>query len=452
MTSSPDPFFLQKSLQTLGKINSLILKAGDQPEIVALEFFILNETAGLLPYDRAALFSPEGTSLLGVSGTSDPDCNSHFSDLRKRVLRDLGRIEKPVILQESEFNAAENFQLCREENGGTSILLLPLVYQNECVAFLWLERWQGRKWVAAEMVLLGSLCDGYAKFWHWIARKRPSLISLVRSKITKKRLIISGVVFAVLLLFPLPLRVAAPCEIVPENPVGITTRIDGVIDKVLVRPGDQVKSGDILARFDQNVIAEELKEARQQAAMYEKQLLRIHAEAFKNPSSKGALAITMAQLEQAKARLELAVFYSRQSTVLAPTGGTVVMGDPHEWEGRPVRVGERLMLLVDPQQSKVRIELPQDDVVDFPEDAAVRVLLNARSADTGNAVLSYVANHAQADNTGKVYFMAEAKWQKGKPSVRMGLRGTAVVYGNTVPLGYVLIRKPLVWLRNVAGW
>ena len=37
------------------------------------------------------------------------------------------------------------------------------------------------------------------------------------------------------------------------------------------------------------------------------------------------------------------------------------------------------------------------------------------------------------------------------PDVKMGLKGTAILYGDEVPLGYWLIRRPLAAVRRFIG-
>ena len=40
----------------------------------------------------------------------------------------------------------------------------------------------------------------------------------------------------------------------------------------------------------------------------------------------------------------------------------------------------------------------------------------------------------------------------GDATVRIGLRGTAKIYGDRVLLGYYLFRRPLATLRGWTGW
>ena len=42
--------------------------------------------------------------------------------------------------------------------------------------------------------------------------------------------------------------------------------------------------------------------------------------------------------------------------------------------------------------------------------------------------------------------------QEQQQSLRIGLRGTAKIYGERVLLGYYLLRRPLATVREWTGW
>ena len=48
-------------------------------------------------------------------------------------------------------------------------------------------------------------------------------------------------------------------------------------------------------------------------------------------------------------------------------------------------------------------------------------------------------------------FRAEADWHDHARQVKLGLQGSAVLYGDSVPLGYWLLRRPLAGARKFVG-
>jgi hypothetical protein len=50
-------------------------------------------------------------------------------------------------------------------------------------------------------------------------------------------------------------------------------------------------------------------------------------------------------------------------------------------------------------------------------------------------------------------FLAEANWIDGNPEgVKLGLKGTAILYGDKVSVIYWVLRKPWMFIRRSIGW
>lgn len=246
-------------------------------------------------------------------------------------------------------------------------------------------------------------------------------------------------------------RIVAPCEVVPENPASVTTAIDGVIDEILVQPGEAVNTGTLLVELNKDIFTEELTAARQQVKITQSELARTQAQAVSDLEARGKLLTLENQLKMDQTRLRIAEYRLDKSKIQATESGVIMMNDPHEWEGKPVMTGERIMLIITPSNNKIKIYLPLDDKIDFPDNAPVKIILNTDSATSRAAHLSYLADHATISPNGIPSFLAEARFDSKVEDIRMGVQGTAVIYGKKVSLGYWLIRRPLAAIRNLTG-
>jgi hypothetical protein len=128
-----------------------------------------------------------------------------------------------------------------------------------------------------------------------------------------------------------------------------------------------------------------------------------------------------------------------------------MFSDPHAWRGRPVQVGERILQIVDPEQTKVRIWLPGDDKIAFDRSRSLRVILAADPRRSRSADLEFVANHSELSPQQIPSFRAEAEWQGPQAGLQLGLEGSAVLYGENVCLGYWIARRPLAAIRRWLG-
>lgn len=440
----------------LGLMHQLTLECFLSHTRQELAFRLLNRTIRLVHYDRAVLWDFGGRKprCLGVSGHSQVEKNSEQVHVWSQLIQAmLGRGEHQV-LAEAGFTpeTAEKWRELAAQNGGTAVMWLPILEDGRLLAGLWLERWSGRSWALGELKLTASLAVSYAAAWR--ALHRPPKWGLLWRRLLKPNK--TGLVAVGLLLFSLlwhlPLRVVAPCEVVPKDPWVVTAPLNGVVSEVLVQPGQEVNPGDVLFTYDKRTAQEELKVARQQVEIIRSGLNRAKLQAFVDPKSRAEVGMLEHRMEQEEARLQMAEYTAGKLEVSAETKGRVVLDDPHRWRGRPVALGEMVLMIVNPQSNKVRIWLPETDNVDFDRNHLLKVVLNAFPEKEQKARLTYVAQNVVTNPEGVASVLAEAQWEKEQPEMRIGLKGMAVLYGRQVPLAYWLLRKPLANTRNFLGW
>lgn len=431
-------------------MQQLILEAGAAASRKELEFHILNRTVEVMPFDRAVLWDLQGRpSLLGVSGVGMVDKHSalarHWRELvdgiadksSAAIFTDAGRADAAPPAPDAP-PPADN------------CLWLPIKSEGRLVAGLLLERWGRTPWAEADVKISSPLASGYGSAWRPFLPRR-GLGHFVRRRAPLVAAAAAAVLIPALLFVRAPLRIVAPCEVVPNNPYLINAPMDGVIEEILVHPGQEVLPGDEVFVYAGETVAAEYDIARQQTNMARSDLERARAQALSNRQARAQVKILESRLRQEEVRLEAAEYRMSRLRVAAGKAGVALLGEPSEWRGRPVSTGEGVMLLVDPTDSKVRIWLPQDDRIDFDADSPVSILLNADSGRTRRADLKYVAAHAQSGPEGVYGFMAEADWRDHDAVVNIGLKGTAIIYGERVSLAYWLFRKPLAAARRFLG-
>jgi multidrug resistance efflux pump len=258
-------------------------------------------------------------------------------------------------------------------------------------------------------------------------------------------------VACLLFLYSVPLRVVAPCEIVPEEPQVVAAPLEGVINQVWVQPGDKVKKGDLLFTYEDRILMQELKVAQKQVEIIRAQYERMRLRAFQDNMAMEEVRSLKYRLEQEEIRLKLAEANAGYLEVRAPIDGICMLDDPENWQGRPVQVGERVVQLFQPQKGKVRLFLPENDYIQFDWNRPVKVILIADPGSKRDAWLSYVSPQASKNHNGGASFVAEAHLANQHAGIRIGSKGSAIVSGEEVSLGYWLARKPLAGMRQFLG-
>jgi RND family efflux transporter MFP subunit len=160
----------------------------------------------------------------------------------------------------------------------------------------------------------------------------------------------------------------------PANQVVVKAKVSGNLREVMVREGESVRAGDVLARFDttdleaKRAVAQgALESAKAQLALAGKtremniRLLQEHfisQNAFDNAQSGYDAAL--GNVRSAAAQVELADIALRDATVAAPMRGTVAKR--HAQPGEKVAFDAPLITLVDLSTLELRALVPASEV------------------------------------------------------------------------------------------
>ncbi|WP_320173976.1 HlyD family efflux transporter periplasmic adaptor subunit [Maridesulfovibrio sp.] len=446
----------QHPAMILHQLTTEFLAAEDKKQ---LYFRLLNRSISLCGYKRAVLFKVDGkrAKFQAVSGKSGVDSYSEMVEKWEKLASSVTEKDSPQQLSVSSFPAKEaaHWQFLSDHTNGLSVYWLPIKPWGKTRYVLWFERWEQDEWAERDLQLL-SLVGVSAK--SAFERLEPeTLCRRISGKLFSwRRFLVSIVVLlAVLLSWRVPLRVVAPCEIIPEDPFIVTAPLSGVVSEVFVESGDQVKVGSQLFGYDPRVVNEELKIAQHQVNMLETTMTNTGFEALKRAKAKAELSILRFRLEQEKIRLQMAEYRASMLNVRADVPGSIIVDNPDEWRGRPVEVGQKVLMVVDPQNINLRIWLPEADNVNFSNSTEVKVLLNAFPDDSLNAHLKYVAQSVSVSPEGVPSVMAEGTFadlaDRADEKLRIGLKGSAVLYGDKVSVAYWLLRKPWASARRIMG-
>lgn len=439
-----------QAIHLLAAINRLGLKAYSTPSKTALTFLILNDTLQVVRYNRASLWQIEKdhTNLVGVSGHAVVNPNSYLASEWKQILRNIKDYNKPQIL-DSVNQIKESEPIAGHP---------PIVHDN--VAFVWLpisnrdgiiglllERWNGVKWQYDEIEILNFLMQNYSAAWAKYTKSDK-----FKKLFTKPTQLALGTLALALLFIQIPLRIVAPCEIIPKDPVLVTAPLDGIIEEVKVEPGQYVKQGELLFTYDAHVPLEELKVAEKQVDVAEAETRRANSLAFRDKKALAEYAILSLKLKKEKTLLDLAKYKASQLNVFAPIDGIVMLKNRDEWRGNPTQMGEKVMVIGNPDKTKVKIWIPESDNVDLNLGSEVKIILNTEPDYSYKADLSYISPFTSLSEKNIPSFSAEADWINPPKEIKIGLKGTAILYSEDVSLFYYIIRRPLSYVRTALGY
>lgn len=428
--------------QLLAHYLKLERQARGAPSVEELAFSMVNDSQALFGYRHGALLI--AGKVRGLTGVSSVEPNAPFVVFIERAAKNLASSERfalPGVVPPETLD-----QACRDDWQALSAahaFWLPLKdRQGEVFGGLWLAR--DIPWNEAEQVLLAQLGDCYS---HALRALQPGKPWRLRWP-ARTRWAVAAALLLVLLV-PVRQTVLAPAEVAPRNGQVVAAPLDGVVSEFLVKPNQPVKAGEVLVRFDATTLKAQADVAERTLGVAEAEFKANTQRAFSDADSSARLDLLAARVEQKRAERDYARELLARSEVRAERNGIAVFADAQRYVGKPMRTGERLMEIADPAQAELRIELPVADAISLEKGAEVALFLDSDPLNRHDAVLERAAYQAQNTPAGQLAYRLDASFENAPP--RIGLRGTAKIFGDRAPLALYLLRRPLAALRQAVG-
>ena len=118
---------------------------------------------------------------------------------------------------------------------------------------------------------------------------------------------------------------------------------------------------------------------------------------------------------------------------------------------RPVVAGEKIMQIADPAKVELEIMLPISDAINLEPGAETVFFLNIDPQTPLGARVRWSSFRATATAEGFLAFRLKAEFVDGESPPRIGLRGTAKVFGDETSIFFFLFRRPLAKARQWLG-
>ncbi|MDQ6962037.1 MAG: HlyD family efflux transporter periplasmic adaptor subunit [Mariprofundaceae bacterium] len=440
-----------KALSCLVQLQQQACLAGSEE---SLGFHIVNETYALIQYRQAVLWCGEENHphLVAISGLPSFDMQSPFMQWLKKLCH---WKHQQALVEPESFSAADIPKELQEhwlEWLPEHALWLPLYYQKRKIGALLLVRQED--WQEADHVLLAQLCPTYSTAWYVHLAKnkhqwRQVVHRLFGSK--NKKWFVFILVF-MLLWIPIRQSALAPAQVSALDAAVIRAPLDGVIDDVHVQPNQLVEKGALLFSLDDVEIRARLSIAVKEVAMLNARYQQAVQLSSRDVNQKSSMVILRAQASQKKSEVVFLKSMLQRLEIRATKAGIVIFSDPDSWMGRPVQTGERLLMVADAKQAEVKMQLAVGDSLTFENGSKVALFLNMYPLEAIPAELYYYSYQAISDENGMLSYELRAHFAAAVIPPRIGLRGTAKIYGKKVPIIYYLLRRPLAAARQWLGW
>ncbi|WP_409311491.1 efflux RND transporter periplasmic adaptor subunit [Pectobacterium sp. B1J-3] len=409
-----------------------------------LAYCIVNDSQPLFSFRHAALVI--NGKVRAVTGVTQPAPHAPFVAFVERACAQLSSTDKKALAQCRVIQASQLDEQSRKDWQALSApeaLWSPLNdRQGNPFGAIWYAREQ--PWQSTDQVLAEQLSGAFSHAWLALEPQTTRWRRRARWKIVVPALLLLACLF-----IPVRQSVLAPAEVIPHQGRVVAAPLDGVIQSFTVLPNQSVRQGDVLVRFDSTTLKAQADVAERALNVAEAEHRASSQRAFQDADSKARLDFLAAQVAQKRAERDYANALLSRTEIRAERDGIAVFADATRWMGKPVRTGERLMELANPALTALRIELDVGDAIQLQQEAPITLFLDSDPLTPHAALLERIAYESEQTPAGNLAYRLDARFTDTPP--RIGLRGTAKISGNYVPLAVYLFRRPLAVIRQAIG-
>ncbi len=256
--------------------------------------------------------------------------------------------------------------------------------------------------------------------------------------------VIAGLVFT--MFIPIPYRPKRECILEPLSRRYVASPVEGRLKKIEVRPGDSVKSGQLLGRIDDTQILREL--AISEAELQTQNKKRTVALATQ---SGGDLRSAQLECQLVQLKIDSLNEQLQRLEVISPSDGVIVQGDWHGNEGMPVSFGQTLFEIAPMDRMTAEIHLKAEDLPWVHIGSAAVLRTDTTLNQSWRGALERLEPRAEIIDD-EAIFIGEMEVKNDDNTFRPGMKAKVVVDAGNKTIGWILFRKPYQWLQNQWVW
>jgi RND family efflux transporter MFP subunit len=230
--------------------------------------------------------------------------------------------------------------------------------------------------------------------------------------------------------------------VAPVHTAQVQPEVEGVVRVINVREGDRISQGQVIAELADWDYRTQLAEAQ---AKYQTALLQMnHALATGGGSEAGVQRVQADYWKSEVARDENLL---DRTKLRSPIDGTVATPHVENMVGRRLQYGETFAEIVDISRTVVDVAIDEGDASMLRNGEPAAIKLNSFPARVfrGDVMLVSPKGVLVGDSR---FFFARVAIPNQSREIRAGMEGRGKIRVGWYPSGYVLFRRPFVWLYS----
>lgn len=455
-----------KEILSLIKLISFFKQLRHKDTLERAGFYFVNDLYNISPYEQCVFWTCEEKKITLVSASGQMDINEQgtYAQLLIKVLKQ--SIDTKALKSQSaihEFVEENGYaQVHLDIDSGVSRLLSEEGYQSKkdhtaCI-FLYDESkligglliTRDKPLGDIEKALLEDVSDALATKLIYFNKQNKKPLTFIKTSSKFRRYILIGLIC--LCLFPVRFSITAYSEVVPKISEVVTIPYNALITEVYVSPNQKVKEGEPLFSLDKIQLKNQYEQALQELQTAKQKLSKTERQVFADATKSAELNILREivksktlESKYAKERLDLA-------DVKSPREGIVLFSDRNDLIGKPINVGDGVMVVAADDGVELLTKIPASNMININPEVPIKFFLNTSPLKSHKAIIKTVSYQPLQDGNGELNYRARADILNPGDIERVGLTGTAKVYGSRTIFIFNLLRRPFIALRNILNF
>ena len=185
-----------------------------------------------------------------------------------------------------------------------------------------------------------------------------------------------------------PIRVEVTGQVTPIFQATLSSRIQGTIDKLVVREGEQVVKGQVLIQLDNRDVQAELARARAEVDNTKAHLNRMKNLFARDAVSKQEMENATRAYKVAEANRKAALAQLSYTVVKAPFDGVIT--EKKVEAGELASPGQALLKMEDPRQLRLEATVAEGDLKSVSRGDKIPVLVDALGTQALTGIISQI--------------------------------------------------------------
>ncbi len=222
----------------------------------------------------------------------------------------------------------------------------------------------------------------------------------------------------------------------------------GKVEKILVKEGQQVAKGTLLAKLDVSDLELQLKQKEFQKQKVTSEMLKLRGErkiADYKIKEREMLSL-QTEIQQTKEKIDRANVYAEEA-------GVVMSGSLDDLIGMPVNFGQELFKIGSKERLYVQYKIPEQDILSIKTEQDIKFKVYSHPTESfseGMKLESVSGEGVQLTETDEARFYLARALVNAKNGnnhlLRSGMTGRGKIYADNKPLYYFLFSKAYAYL------